>query len=55
MREEKAPGDLNGIYFDSELDAYSMNSAYLKNNGGKPMNDHDWNVINQSMCSINTI
>lgn len=30
VREEKQPGDLNGIYFESDLDMYSINSAYLR-------------------------
>lgn len=56
MRDEKAPGDINGIYFDSELDAYSVNSAYLKSNVTKTMNEYEWNQqVNQSQGSINNI
>lgn len=30
VREEKQPGDINGIYFDSMLDSHSMSSAFVK-------------------------
>ena len=54
VREEKPPGDINGIYFDSELDMHSMNSAYLKSVNTKTLNEHnDWNVGTPSVSSMN--
>lgn len=44
VREEKAPGDINGIYFDSELDS---NSAFLKymNNSKQISDEHELGVM----------
>ncbi|KAL4461297.1 hypothetical protein ABPG72_019780 [Tetrahymena utriculariae] len=54
VREDQPPGNINNIYFDSDLDVHSVNS-YLKSNATKTVNEHEWNVNNNSLNSLNQL